>query len=170
MQRDPDDTEDGDDAAWRAIVDNYGERPDLGSDHDPARGASLDAGAGTGSRDGDGERDPRRTDAGDAGADDDLARPDPGEPAWFAAPLVDPAERYVPPPPPPLPRPSRDRLAAWAGVFGSPAVLLVCLVAGIGLPSLLAYALVAAFVGGFLYLVWQMPRGPRDPWDDGAQV
>ena len=35
---------------------------------------------------------------------------------------------------------------------------------------MLAYALVAAFVGGFLYLVWLMPSGPRDPDDDGAVV
>ncbi len=55
-------------------------------------------------------------------------------------------------------------------MFGAPAVLLICLIAGIGLPRLLAYGLVAAFVGGFVYLVWRMPRGPRDPWDDGAKV
>jgi hypothetical protein len=152
VQRDPDDgadADDTDDAAWRAIVDNYGDRPELGPD--PAVGPDTEP-------------------AGDLAELDDRTEPGAGEPAWFSAPLVDPAERYVPPPPPPLPRPSRDRLAAWCGVFGAPAVLLVCLVAGIGLPSLLAYALVAAFVGGFLYLVWQMPRGPRDPWDDGAQV
>ncbi len=61
-------------------------------------------------------------------------------------------------------------MAAWVGIFGSPTVLLVCLVLGIDLPRLLSYALVAAFVGGFLYLVAQMPSGPRDPDDDGARI
>lgn len=152
MQRDPDGPDDAaaDDAAWRAIVDNYGERPEL--DEPGSAGGTAPAG----------EPDPVTDDVSDHVAE--------GDPMWFSAPLVDPADRYVPPPPPPLPRPSRDRFVAWAGVFGSPAVLLVCLVAGISLPPLLAYALVAAFVGGFVYLVWQMPRGPRDPWDDGAQV
>ena len=31
--------------------------------------------------------------------------------------------------------PARDRLLAWLGVFGSPAILLVCLVLGIDLPG-----------------------------------
>lgn len=150
MQRDPHD-DSAEDAAWRAIVDNYGDRADLGPEVSPDLfEESADPPA-----------DPPADTPYDV-ADD--------EPDWFAAPLEDPEDRFVPPPAPPLPQPSKDRLTAWLGVFGAPAVLLVCLVAGISLPSLLAYALVAAFVGGFGYLVWQMPRGPRDPFDDGAQV
>ena len=34
--------------------------------------------------------------------------------------------------------------------------------------ELVAYLLVAGFVGGFLYLVFTMTREPRDPDDDGA--
>jgi hypothetical protein len=79
-------------------------------------------------------------------------------------------ERFVPPEPPPLPRVAPDRMLAWVGVLGSPVVLLACLLLSVGIPALLGYALVAAFVGGFGYLVWTMPREPRDPWDDGAQV
>lgn len=151
MQRDEDE-----DAVWRSIVDNYGDRPELGPEAAPEqRGVVPD----------DDPSDDPLSEPG--GAADDVPLEDP---EWFTAPMVDPTERFVPPPPPPLPRPSRDRLAAWVGVFGSPAVLLICLVAGIALPEILAYALVAGFVGGFVYLVWQMPRGPRDPWDDGAQV
>ncbi|WP_121252501.1 hypothetical protein [Nocardioides ferulae] len=129
---------DSEDEAWRAIVENYGERPDLDPD-DPPPAATA---------------------------------PDPVEPAEDHRLDDDPwpEERFVPPPPPPLPHPSRDRMAAWVGVFGSPTVLLVCLVLGIELPTLIAFGLVVAFVGGFLYLVLRMPRGPRDPWDDGAQV
>ena len=26
------------------------------------------------------------------------------------------------------------------------------------------------FVGGFAYLVREMPRSPRDPWDDGSRI
>ena len=48
-------------------------------------------------------------------------------------------------------------------------MLLTALVLGIGLPSLIGYLLVAAFIGGFVYLVVQMPRGPQDPYDDGAR-
>ena len=133
-----------DDEAWRSIVDNYGERAEV-------------------------EPDPPVSDAGS----DDWSRPAPEPERSWDEPFPDSdwsEDRFVPPPPPPLPRPRRDRLIAWLGVFGSPAVLLICLILGIALPELLAYALVAAFVGGFLYLVWLMPRGPRDPDDDGAVV
>ena len=82
----------------------------------------------------------------------------------------DAEEGFEPPPPPPLPRVAPDRLAAWTGVFGSPALLLIALVLSIEMPTVVAYLLVAGFVGGFVYLVAKMPRGPRDPWDDGAQV
>ncbi|HET8960271.1 hypothetical protein [Nocardioides sp.] len=79
-------------------------------------------------------------------------------------------ERFVPPPPPPLPRPTPVRLAAWIGVFGAPAVLLVVMVLALPFPSWLEKGLVGYFVAGFLYLVFTMERGPRDPWDNGARV
>ena len=80
-------------------------------------------------------------------------------------------ERFVPPTPPPAPSlPIQQRLA-WLGVLGTPVVLLVALLAGLTLPPLVGYALLAAFVGGFLYLVSTMDRGGgRDPWDDGSRV
>jgi len=104
--------------------------------------------------------------------------PTPVVPASLFTPLVIPAEapvddvedRYVPPTPPPLPRPDNRRLVAWTGLFGVPALLLVCLVFGINLAPLVSFAMVAWFVGGFTYLVVLMPRGPRDPDDDGARV
>jgi len=133
-----------DDDVWRAIVDNYGERARLDEDEDP--GPPVEA----------------------------IREPRPAEPsASWDDPFPDAdwsTDRFVPPPPPPLPTPPADRLVAWLGVLGSPLVLLVCLVLGIALPSLVAYLLVAGFVGGFLYLVIRMPRGPRDPDDDGAQL
>ena len=42
--------------------------------------------------------------------------------------------------------------------------LVAMAVVGIG------YLLVGGFVGGFVYLVTRMPRGPRDPADDGARL
>lgn len=132
-----------DDEAWRAIVDNYGDR--VLDDESPT--------------DAQPEREPEPS-----------AQVSPGVTSWDD-PFPDAdwsSDSFVPPPPPPLPVLPTDRLVAWAGVFGSPLVLLVCLLAGFTLPSLLAYGLVAAFVGGFLYLVFKMPREPRDPDDDGA--
>ena len=133
MQRDDDD-------AWRAIVDNYGDRAEL----DPAEELPSPQ--------------PERS----AMSYDD---PDEDVETWHDA-----EDGYVPPPLPPIPRPPNDRLAAWIGVLGAPLVLLVCAVAQIDLAEWVALALVAAFVGGFLYLVFRTPRSPRDPWDDGARV
>ncbi|HWJ11251.1 MAG TPA: hypothetical protein VNS46_17860 [Nocardioides sp.] len=133
MQREQPD----EDAAWRAIVDNYGDRvlePD--AEPTPAPGAEPDLGT---------------------------ARDEEPEELRYDA-----EESFVPPAPPPLPRPPADRLLAWLGVFGSPAVLLFFVVTGIRMPQLLGWSLVAAFVVGFGYLVLRMPREPREPWDDGA--
>jgi len=125
---------DSEDDAWRSIVENYGDRADLGPEETPEPVPEP-------------VREPARDDT--EAADE---------------------ERYVPPPPPPLPHVTPDRLAAWSGVFGAPTVLLVALLVGIHLPAWLGYLLVASVVGGFVDLVVQMPRGPRDPGDDGARL
>jgi hypothetical protein len=138
---------DDEDQAWRAIVENYGERAEL--DEPPA------------------PEPPRQRDAPFGGRFGDLrsfGHEDEDEP------FIAEEEGFEPPEPPPVPRTTPDRLAAWIGVFGSPAVLLTSLIFSISLPTYVGYLLIAGFVGGFLYLVFQMPRGPRDPWDDGAQV
>jgi hypothetical protein len=144
--------QDDEEAAWQAIVDNYGERV---LDDDPERPDGLE---------------PERPDEPAAGRPDE-----PGsaatEPRVRPSPPPEPPEdRYVPPTPPPLPRPRGPRGAAWVGLLGSPSVLLLSVLVGWTPPRLLAWSLVVAFVAGFVYLVLQMPRGPRDPWDDGAQV
>lgn len=123
------------DEAWRAIVDNYGDRAELDPSEVPEPAP---------------EPEPFSLDAELEAVPDD--------------------DRFVPPDPGPLPHVPRDRMLAWVGLFGSPTILLICLVLGIHLDSLVAYALVAGFIGGFLYLVIQMPRGPHDPWDDGARL
>ncbi|MFA6299888.1 MAG: hypothetical protein WCS84_10095 [Nocardioides sp.] len=133
---------DNEDEAWRAIVENFGDRADLDPGPEPEAPAPTPA----------------------AAPDPQLSWDEPYPDSDWSS------DRFVPPPPPPIPTTTRDRLIAWVGVFGSPAVLLFCLVLGIDLPPLVGYALVAGFVGGFLYLVLQMPRGPRDPDDDGARI
>ena len=152
--RDPDDTPaDPSEAAWRAIVENYGERPDLNDEPAPELPASPESAAPESTAPFGGRFGNLTEGAGD------------GDEVFTAE-----EESYEPPPPPPIPRATPDRLAAWLGVFGAPTILLTALILGITLPSIIGYALVAAFVGGFVYLVLKMPRGPRDPWDDGAQV
>jgi len=98
-------------------------------------------------------------------------------------PLVEPVETwnpvpfdladegaFVPPTPPPVPLPSPPRLLAWCGVIGSPLVFLVFLVLSLTLPSWASTLLVAAFIGGFVFLVATMRNDPPDPYDDGARV
>lgn len=124
-----------DDEAWRAIVENYGDRPQV---EDPP--------------------------------------PAPPEPEPFAPPPDDQdhdeggADRFVPPEPPPAPRLDLPRDLPWVGVFGVPAFLLISLMAGVTLPTWLGYLMVSGFVGSFVYLVFRMQRGGRDPWDDGARL
>ncbi|TNM45101.1 hypothetical protein FHP29_04635 [Nocardioides albidus] len=151
MQRDDPDY---DDAAWRAIVDNYGERVELEQADEPPDAPSV--------RDAEDEAYDRAHDGAYDGADERYEERYDGEPVE--------EDRFVPEPAPPVPVPPADRLLAWLGVFGSPTVLLVCLVLGIGLPTWLGWLLVGGFVGGFCYLVITTPGSPRDPWDDGARV
>jgi hypothetical protein len=139
---------DSDEDAWRTIVENYGERAEL-DDEPPAQPVA----------------EPRD----DAGLER-LFRPLPGAEDPQAGSYDDTDDEFVPPTPPPLPKLPPDRLIAWSGLFGSPTVLLVCLVLGVHLAPWLGYLLVASFIGGFVYLVVHMPRGPADPWDDGARL
>jgi hypothetical protein len=143
--------DEADDLAWRAIVENYGDRAEL-DDPPPAPGAPF------GGRFGDLRAFPSEDEEDPFVATEEDAEEDVEE------------ERFVPPEPPPLPRIEPDRMLAWLGVLGSPVVLLCALIFSISMPAWLGYLLVGGFVGGFLYLVVKMPREPRDPWDDGAQV
>ncbi len=88
---------------WRAIVENYGERPQL----DPVQPEEPEA-----------PTPPRPPPPPVAPALHDEADAELDEAT---------ADRFVPPPPPPLPHPPPVRLAAWLGLFGSPVVLLFSL-------------------------------------------
>jgi hypothetical protein len=139
--------------AWREIVEHYGERPVL--DDAASRRDSDDAMAAEEAR----AREP---------LPDDLADDDEVEAREEA---IAAAERFRPPPPPPFPRPRTwQRGLAWSGIFVAPALALLIGLLSIYVVPLVGWLLVAWFVGGFLYLVLEMPRAPRDPWDDGSRI
>jgi hypothetical protein len=146
--------DDPDLAAWRDIVENYGERaelPDASAD-DAASGSAVEQG----------QAYPLRF--GDFG--DDVDEP--------FAPVDDAVEEgFVPLEPEPV-RLDPVRTVAWAGVLGAPLVALLATVVvtttGLSVPQWFGWLLIASFLGGFAYLVVTMPRGRDDPWDDGARL
>lgn len=136
----PDNPPSDEDAAWREIIANYGE-PAL---PDPSQ-------------------DERR--------DKPVVQPvDYSIAADEQQVFLDPEEHFVPPTPPPAPPPRGPRGAAWLGLLGAPAAVMVFILLGITLPSWAAFLLFCAFVGGFGYLVATMRKGDDDPWNDGAVV
>jgi len=185
------------DALWRAIVENYGDRADLDA---PTTDRTTDLSATDGAAtDGPGNDGPASggTGVGTAEPAADVAEAPPGgrpTPAGPGGPGTDGGdheaaraaeaarrerefeaqhevpERFVPPEPPPLPYVPPARLLAWCLMVGGPVLLLLSLVLDFWLPGIIQVLAVAGFVGGFVYLVLQMPRDPRDPWDDGARV
>jgi hypothetical protein len=158
-------TEEPDDpdlAAWREIVENYGDRAEL----PPEEGTRADdpvvePGASY----------PLRFGVFDDEIDD---VDEVGEPFAPSDDLADPLEtRFVPPEPEPF-HLGPARTAAWVGVLGAPALALVATVivtaTSLSPPRWFGWLLVAAFLGGFGYLVATMPRDRDDPWDDGARL
>ena len=133
------------DELWQAIVDNYGERPQI---EEPTVEVPPS---------------PRDLSTADDPAADRSDTIDEDAPA-------DLEERFVPPPPPPLPKPPPARLLAWLGLFGVPTFVLVTLVAGVSLPSWLGMLLMGWFVGGFVFLVASMKPDPGGDSDDGARI
>ena len=133
------------DELWQAIVENYGERPEI---EEPAVEVPPS---------------PRDLPAADEPAADGSDTIDEDVPA-------DVEEHFVPPPPPPLPKPPPARLLAWLGLFGVPTFVLITLVAGISLPSWLGLLLMGWFVGGFVFLVASMKPDPGGGSDDGARI
>ena len=166
-------------AAWRLIVENYGDRPRIGPDDTVAPGGPVPAEPSRPAPGGtDRLFDRSYLDALDAG------RTDPGRgddeqavhPADAAPdPAFDPPagrhddEHFIPPEPPPIPRGTPARRLAWAGLFLPPLLMLCAVIFGWTYPSWVALGLVAAFVGGFVFLVATMPRD-ADGRGDGAVV
>jgi hypothetical protein len=145
------------DAAWREIVENYGDRPSLGgAPADPPRPEE------SAPRDQDEPREERLK---------GLFRPSWNDPLQSEA-TWDDEGHFVPPDPPPVHVSDPRRRLAWAGLFGSPFVMLVAVVLGWRLPDFIMFGLAFGFAGGFVYLVATMPK--RHPGDgsggDGAVV
>jgi hypothetical protein len=83
--------------------------------------------------------------------------------------VVDHSDDFVPPDPP-LPRGDAVSTAAWAAVLLGPAFLLFAVLFWKTAPQLLMLAAVAAFIGGFVFLVSRLPSTRDDDEDDGAVV
>jgi len=160
------------DAAWAEIVAHYGERPEVDApergdaavEPSPPQEPPVEPDAGRT----DGENDPFDRSYLDA----QLARQSRETPELNTEARWDDEGHFVPPTPPPLPALDPRRKAAWAGLFGSPALMLLGVVLGWTYPGWISFLLVATFVGGFGYLVATMPRGNDRGWpgDDGAVV
>ena len=160
------------DAAWRAIVENYGARPELGVtgsapvDPDPSPTSppspSVEPMETT-------EPTPRPVEPGlfdTSYLDAQAADNDRAAAAWAEE------GHFVPPEPPPVPRTTPARRLAWIGLFGAPILMLLAVIGHLSYPTWVSMGLVAAFVGGFVFLVATMERHDGDGWggDNGAVV
>ena len=144
-------------AAWRLIVENYGERPEMG---EPTPQAPPPA-------EPDDRRDPPVIDRSYL----ESVEAERAEAARAAhRETDDEAEHFVPPEPPPVPRATPARRIAWAGLFLPPLLMLLAVAFGWEFASWFSMMLVASFVGGFVFLIATMPRDGGDGWDDGAVV
>jgi len=153
------------DAAWQAIVEHYGERPALGPDETgPDEQPSSPRG----------DASPPTYSVLDRSflESQERARRDAAQASEAAAASWADEGHYVPPEPPPVPQTTPARRLAWIGLFGAPLAMLVAVIAHLVYPTWLSMGLVAAFVGGFVFLVATMPTDRHDGWDgdDGAVV
>lgn len=178
------------DALWRAIIENYGERADLDASTPDAPGPDGASAASVGAPEATTDTAESQPETQPESAVESPA--EPAEPTVVAGPdgadheaaraaeaarrerefeaQHEVPEQFVPPEPPPLPYVPPSRLLAWCLMVGGPLLLLLSLVLDFWLPGIIQLLAVAGFVGGFVYLVIRMPRDPRDPWDDGARV
>lgn len=150
--------------AWREIVENYGERAVLPDDHPshPVDQEGSEAAAPATS--------PTTSPTIPAPEEADETGSGSGSTQETADDLPE-VDRFRPPVAPPFPRPRTwQRGLAWAGIFVAPVLALVVGLFSIYVAPLFGWILVIWFVGGFLYLVREMPRAPRDPWDDGSRI
>ncbi|NPC43554.1 hypothetical protein [Nocardioides sp. zg-1230] len=145
--------------AWREIVENYGERPVL-DDAPTSSGESATAA----------EDAPPAAPSASSSTDLPEHLRDDDEVERREQAIAE-SERFKPPPAPPFPVPRTwERGLAWAGIFVAPVIALVIGLLSIYVHPLVGWALVGWFVGGFAYLVFVMPKAPRDPWDDGSRI
>jgi hypothetical protein len=139
-------------AAWRSIVEHYGDRVEIEDDAPPAAEEPAPPA-------------PTSSLFDRSFLDAQQPRTEPEPQAWSDE------GHFVPPEPPPVPRGTPARRLAWLGLFGAPLAMLAAVVFGLVFPPWLILLLVVAFVGGFVFLVATMSRD-HDDWsgDDGAVV
>jgi hypothetical protein len=77
---------------------------------------------------------------------------------------------YTPPPPPELPEGTPAKRLAWAGLLGGPTTLILIALTGWDAPRVVGIAAGLATLAGFVTLVWLLPEGREDGWDDGARL
>lgn len=149
------------DAAWRSIMEHYGDRAQLNDSNEPASST---------------ETDEVNDEENDAEAVEKPYRPAVLEPLWreqlnTEATWADEGH-FVPPDPPPLPTLEPRRKMAWIGLLGAPLMLVIAVVFGLQYPGWLGFLIVASFIGGFGYLVATMPRSRYEDGsgDNGAVV
>lgn len=141
------------DAAWRAIVENYGD-PALGPEPEPPAPEP--------------EPEPERPSPQDERLRG-LFQPSWNDPLETEA-TWDDEGHFVPPTPPPVVARDPRRRAAWIGLFGSPTFMLIAVVLGWNLPDWFMLGLAGAFAGGFIYLVATMQNRRPGDGGDGAVV
>jgi hypothetical protein len=93
-----------------------------------------------------------------------------GDPRSYSPPDEDEDEKYVAVP---LPRPAKlDAIAkaAWLGLVGGPAYLLIATFLNWTISGPAAFVAVAAFIGGFVTLVIKLGDRPRRNDDDDGAV
>jgi hypothetical protein len=158
-------------ALWRSIVENYGERVDL--EAQATDRATEQPGDQPGAESADATDGPGATVAPEPATSmpPQSRREDPTEARDWLDAYDDPEDHFVPPEPERVAAPEPPRLLAWAGVFGVPLVVLLLVVLQVTLPAWASLLCLAWFVGGFGYLVATMRREPPDDdWDDGARL
>lgn len=150
--------------AWRAIVENFGERALLDDELPSA------------------ELDPETLEAPGTPQRETVDEPEPFVPGpehtYAEAPeeqrgdpeAMSDDEGSFTPPSPPLPYVAPKRLLAWGTFALIPVVMIVAALTSRPMSGMAAALLIAVWVAAFGYLVWTMPEEPRDPFGDGAQV
>lgn len=79
-------------------------------------------------------------------------------------------DSFVPEDPGPLSEADPRLALAWAGAAGSPLLIVLLLIFWRSAPQPVWWVLIAGFVTGIGYLLWQLPHRSDDDYDDGARL
>ncbi|WFR85271.1 hypothetical protein [Arthrobacter sp. Y-9] len=79
-------------------------------------------------------------------------------------------DSFVPEDPGPLSEADPRLTLAWAGAAGGPLLIVLLLIFWRSAPQPVWWVLIAGFVAGIGYLLWQLPHRSDDDYDDGARL